>query len=71
MPFPKNYDHKDVEPRLQKRWHEEGIYKFDPADPRPIFSVDTPSLSGPRQLGQLSARARPAAASATVRTRAD
>ncbi|MCB9488677.1 MAG: valine--tRNA ligase [Deltaproteobacteria bacterium] len=42
MPFPKNYDHKDVEPRLQKRWHEEGIYKFDPADPRPIFSVDTP-----------------------------
>ncbi len=42
MDFPKHYEHANVEPRIRKLWDEHGVYKFDPADPRPIFSVDTP-----------------------------
>ncbi|MBZ0271017.1 valine--tRNA ligase [bacterium] len=42
MDFPKRYDPKDAEPRLREFWRESGIYRFDPDDPRPVFSVDTP-----------------------------
>ncbi len=42
MDFPKNYEPKEVEPRIRKFWDDAGVYKFDPADARPIFSVDTP-----------------------------
>jgi len=40
--FPKRYDPSQAEPRLRKLWEDWGIYKFDPDDPRPIYSVDTP-----------------------------
>ncbi|MCL4234367.1 MAG: class I tRNA ligase family protein, partial [Deltaproteobacteria bacterium] len=40
--FPKHYEHTNVEPRIRKLWDDHGVYKFDPNDPRPIFSVDTP-----------------------------
>lgn len=42
MEFPKRYEHKDVEPRIRELWQTSGIHRFDPDDPRPIFSVDTP-----------------------------
>jgi len=40
--FPKRYEPLEAEPRLQNLWHEWGIYKFNPDDPRPVYSVDTP-----------------------------
>ena len=42
MDFPKRYTPTEVEPRMRRLWDETGIYKFNPDDPRPIFSVDTP-----------------------------
>ncbi len=42
MDFPKRYNPTEVEPRTRRFWNETGIYKFNPEDKRPIFSVDTP-----------------------------
>jgi valyl-tRNA synthetase len=48
-----NYDAKEVEPRLQKFWEKEGIYKFNPASKKPVFSIDTPppTVSGKMHAG--------------------
>ena len=42
MDFPKKYKPQEVEPRLQKFWEEQKIYKYDPDSDKPCFSVDTP-----------------------------
>lgn len=42
MGFPKSYNFKDIEKKWRELWEREGIYKFDPEEKRPIFSVDTP-----------------------------
>lgn len=42
MDFPKKYKPKEVEPKLQKFWEKQEIYKYDSNSNKPCFSVDTP-----------------------------
>ncbi len=52
--LPKHYDFKEAEPRWQRRWQEDGTYKFDAEDAeREVYSVDTPppTVSGKMHLG--------------------
>ncbi len=54
MELPKKYDPKVEEPRWQKFWEENNIYKFDPDDSkREVYSVDTPppTISGKMHMG--------------------
>jgi len=55
MGFPSSYDPSEAEPRHQAAWATAGIYAFDPADPRPIFAVDTPppTVSGEIHIGHV------------------
>lgn len=55
MGFPTSYDPAEAEPRLQAAWADAGIYRFDPADPRPIFAIDTPppTVSGEIHIGHV------------------
>ena len=42
-PLPKNYDHKEAEPRWQQRWEEAKVYAWDESQPREnTFVIDTP-----------------------------
>jgi len=36
------YDPKTREKYWQDFWLKEGIYKFDPRSPKPLYSIDTP-----------------------------
>lgn len=51
--LPKQYDAKNVEEEMQKKWEELAIYKFDHDAPTEVFSVDTPppTVSGKMHLG--------------------
>ncbi|MBN2367529.1 valine--tRNA ligase [Candidatus Woesearchaeota archaeon] len=54
MELPQRYDPKEAEPRWQRYWEKEQIYKFDPDDAeREIYSIDTPppTVSGKMHLG--------------------
>ena len=53
MELPERYEPKTSEPKLQKFWEDEGIYKFDPHSKAEIFSVDTPppTVSGKMHIG--------------------
>lgn len=53
--FPKKYDPKEIEPRIQKFWEENAIFKFDPASDKPTYSIDTPppTLSGYIHMGHV------------------
>ena len=53
--FPKKYDPKDIEPRIQKFWEEEKIFKFDTQSKKPTYSIDTPppTLSGYIHMGHV------------------
>jgi valyl-tRNA synthetase len=44
---------QEMEEKWLRYWEEEGIYRFDPADPRPVFSIDTPppTVSGRMHIG--------------------
>ena len=56
MALPKRFDPKESEPRWQKYWEDEGIFRFDPDDTtRPIYSVDTPppTVSGAIHMGHI------------------
>jgi valyl-tRNA synthetase len=55
MGFPKRYDPSEAEPRWQTNWAEQRLYEFDPADPRPIFAIDTPppTVSGELHIGHV------------------
>ena len=48
-----NYNPKEAEPRLQNFWEKEGIYKFNHASKKPVFSIDTPPpyISGRPHMG--------------------
>ena len=50
------YDPKIGEPKWQKLWEEQGIYRFDPLSKKPVFSVDTPppTMSGRMHMGHAS-----------------
>src|SRR4030042_1479242 len=49
----KQYDAKEVEPRIQKFWQKEKIFKFNPVSNAPIYSIDTPppTVSGKMHMG--------------------
>ena len=42
--FPKHYDHKEAEARIQKQWEEDKLYQWvpPPDSSQKVFSVDTP-----------------------------
>jgi valyl-tRNA synthetase len=61
MDLPKHYNPKQVEPKWQKYWEKEGIYRFDPDDTkRKIFSIDTPppTVSGKMHMGHAFANSQ-------------
>ena len=53
--FPKKYDPKEIEPRIQKFWEDERIFKFDTQSKKPTYSIDTPppTLSGYIHMGHV------------------
>jgi valyl-tRNA synthetase len=53
MEIPKSYDPKVEEPKWQKFWEDQGVYKFDPESDKEIFSIDTPppTVSGKMHMG--------------------
>jgi valyl-tRNA synthetase len=55
MGFPQRYNAAEAERRWQDTWARERLYEFDPADPRPIFAIDTPppTVSGKIHIGHV------------------
>lgn len=55
MGFPSSFDPAEAEPRLQAAWAATALYRFDPADPRPVFAIDTPppTVSGEIHIGHV------------------
>ena len=53
MELPQRYDPKEAEPKWQKYWEDQKVFKFDPHSPKPIYSIDTPppTVSGKMHLG--------------------
>ena len=53
MELPKRYDPKESEPKWQKFWEENKVYKFNKESKAEIFSIDTPppTVSGKMHLG--------------------
>ena len=55
MGFPDRYDHREIEHHVAGTWAHEQTYAFDPADPRPLFAIDTPppTVSGEIHIGHV------------------
>ena len=55
MGFPQRYTPAEAERRWQETWARERLYEFDPADPRPVFAIDTPppTVSGELHIGHI------------------
>lgn len=55
MGFASRYSPAEREQHWQTLWAERGVYEFDPADPRPVFSIDTPppTVSGEIHIGHV------------------
>jgi valyl-tRNA synthetase len=55
MGFPQRYNAAEAERRWQATWARDRIYEFAPADPRPIFAIDTPppTVSGEIHIGHV------------------
>jgi len=53
MALDKRYEPKESEPKWQKFWEDEGVYKFNPDSDADVYSVDTPppTVSGKMHLG--------------------
>ena len=53
MELPKHYNPKESEARWQQFWEDEGVYRFDPASPKKLFTIDTPppTVSGKMHIG--------------------
>ncbi|HUL61662.1 MAG TPA: valine--tRNA ligase [Methanocella sp.] len=51
----KRYDPKEIEPRIQKFWEDEHVFRFDPDSGKPVYSIDTPppTLSGLIHMGHV------------------
>lgn len=49
----KRYDPAEAEPRWQRFWQDEGVYRFDPNAQGEVYSIDTPppTVSGKMHLG--------------------
>lgn len=52
-PIPKRYESGTVEQKWRQYWEDNGIYRFNPDDNRPVYSVDTPppTVSGDLHMG--------------------
>lgn len=55
MQIARQYKPQEIEPALQQRWHEAGVYFFDHPSSQPIYSIDTPppTVSGMLHLGHV------------------
>jgi len=55
MKLPKKYKPAEAEQRWQRRWDEQGIYRFDRFPDRPVYSIDTPppTVSGKIHIGHV------------------
>ncbi len=55
MPLPKRFTPSEQEPALQQYWQEKAIYRFDPGQGKPVFSIDSPpaTVSGHLHLGHV------------------
>ena len=42
MEVPQRYDPKEAEPKWQKYWEDEHIFRFNPDSDKEVFSIDTP-----------------------------
>ncbi|MHA1298384.1 MAG: valine--tRNA ligase [Candidatus Helarchaeota archaeon] len=53
--MPKNFNFSEIEAKWIKKWKEEGIYKFDISENKPIYSIDTPPpfTSGTLHMGHI------------------
>jgi len=53
MELPQKYEPQTQEPKWQKFWEEEGIYRFNPESKAEVYSIDTPppTVSGNMHLG--------------------
>lgn len=51
----KRYDHKIQESKIAKLWQDLGIFKFDKASKKEVFSIDTPppTVSGSLHIGHV------------------
>jgi valyl-tRNA synthetase len=61
MSLAKRYDPQEVEPRLQAIWQQDGIYHFQPAAGKSVYSIDTPpaTVSGHLHLGHVYSYTHP------------
>lgn len=50
-----DYDPKTLDPWAQALWEREGVHRFDPASPAPVYSIDTPppTVSGSLHIGHV------------------
>ncbi|MFH1502098.1 MAG: valine--tRNA ligase [Candidatus Eisenbacteria bacterium] len=55
MKLPKRYDPREAEPRWQRHWDEQGIYRFNRDPSLPVYSIDTPppTVSGAIHIGHV------------------
>jgi len=56
MELPKKYKHDEIETKWRANWEDQGVYKWDPNQPREnTFSVDTPppTVSGSLHIGHV------------------
>jgi len=53
MELPKNYDFKVSEPKWQKYWEENKVFRFDPKGKGELYVIDTPppTVSGKMHIG--------------------
>jgi valyl-tRNA synthetase len=49
------YNHLEIEKKWQDRWVKDGTYRFNVADPRPVYSIDNPPsfTSGTLHMGHV------------------
>lgn len=67
--FPEKYNHHSQEPYWQRWWKKEGIFRFNPDNPRPLFTIDTPppTISGRLHLGHAFSYSQAEVAAAYLR----
>lgn len=53
--FEKRYEGLTVEKEMQKYWDEHEVYRFDPDQSRPLYSIDTPpaTVNGSLHIGHI------------------
>jgi valyl-tRNA synthetase len=61
MSLSKRYNPRTVEPRLQSEWEASGVYYYDRASTKPVYSIDTPpaTVSGHLHLGHVYSYSHP------------